>query len=114
MIPGGAVNNTPRSCVPGFRSLVCFIKMHCIVSTSWLACTGDCRTIRAALIDKLSSSRRRLFTLFILSIEVCRVSFIKVLLLFNLWIRWRWPQDATSLLNFIWPLVPRASPHFSR
>ncbi|KAJ5470273.1 hypothetical protein N7530_007630 [Penicillium desertorum] len=28
MIPGGAVNNTPRSCVPGFRSLVCFIKMH--------------------------------------------------------------------------------------
>ncbi|KAJ5830152.1 uncharacterized protein N7525_008405 [Penicillium rubens] len=86
MIPGGAVNNTPRSCVPGFRSLVCFIKMHCI----------------------------RLFTLSILSIEVCRVSFIKVLLLSNLWIRWRWPQDATSLLNLIWPLVPRPSPHFSR
>ncbi|KAJ5263071.1 hypothetical protein N7497_008686 [Penicillium chrysogenum] len=68
MIPGGAVNSTPRSCVPGFRSLVCFIKMHCI----------------------------------------------KVLLLSNLWIRWRWPQDATSLLNLIWPLVPRPSPHFSR
>ncbi|KAJ5685454.1 hypothetical protein N7455_010856 [Penicillium solitum] len=32
MIPGGAVNNTPRSCVPGFRLLVCSLKMHCIVS----------------------------------------------------------------------------------
>ncbi|KAJ5512448.1 hypothetical protein N7463_002000 [Penicillium fimorum] len=77
MIPGGAVNNTPRSCVPGFRSLVCSPKMHCIVSVimaihqkhlNGAAYTGDCRTIRATLIDKLSSSRRRLFTSFLLSI----------------------------------------------
>ncbi|KAJ5416954.1 uncharacterized protein N7487_000504 [Penicillium crustosum] len=67
MIPGGAVNNTPRSCVPGFRLLVCSLKMHCIG-----------------------------------------------LLLSNLWIRWRWPQNATRLLNLICHLVPRASPHFSQ
>ncbi|KAJ5198945.1 hypothetical protein N7491_000489 [Penicillium cf. griseofulvum] len=70
MIPGGAVNNTPRSFVPGFRSLVCFLKMHCIFSTLSLALfnfiilcfwyldvgrraayTGDCKAIRATLID---------------------------------------------------------------
>ncbi|KAJ5534316.1 hypothetical protein N7527_000570 [Penicillium freii] len=49
MIPGGAVNNTPRSCVPGFRLLVCYLKMHCIAE---------------------------LFTLFLLPIGICRVSFI--------------------------------------
>ncbi|KAJ5958432.1 uncharacterized protein N7479_005582 [Penicillium vulpinum] len=50
MIPGGVVNNAPCSCVPGFRLLVCSLKMHCILSTLW----------------------RCLFTLFLLSLNLPR------------------------------------------
>ncbi|KAJ5804148.1 uncharacterized protein N7518_000451 [Penicillium psychrosexuale] len=38
MIPGGAVNNTPRSCVPGFGSFVCSLKMHCGARSPYSFC----------------------------------------------------------------------------